>query len=354
MTQISYMNPPGFKGENWNPWIGCTKCSPGCENCWAGKYENQRRECRYTLGRDFFHGPICQGDSVLEKPLHWKKRRFVFLCPRSDWMHDEIDEAEADAMVAMMAVSARHVFYTSTKRAKELAGYWTDPCLRLRISDLIRQRRGYDDLSPNWPPPNIIHAVTVCNQSEAWKIGELMKVPSACRVISREPALGPVEWEPWMPEIQCGPLAWGHDGVRQDTARPGIDWLIMGGESGPNARPMHPDWARAARDACAAAGVPYYFKQWGEWVDWWHAPFVGDFDAEPGDLVAQGNEICRTRRHRPGSGPDSSGWLLAKALPCVQVDGKEMFRVGKKIAGRLLDGREWSELPKILNRKAAK
>jgi protein gp37 len=150
----------------------------------------------------------------------------------------------------------------------------------------------------SWPWPNVWIGATICNQEEADRdLAKLLALPAAKRFLSMEPLLGPVDLGRW---LEPGGLD-----TDLGLSNPGLDWLIVGGESGPKARPMHPDWARSLRDQCQAAGVPYFFKQWGEFAPNWYNDDLGQ-----------------------------------------KIAGSEWIdRMGKKLAGRLLDGREWSEVP---------
>ncbi len=156
-------------------------------------------------------------------------------------------------------------------------------------------------------PDNVWIGTSVENQETAdERIPHLLKVPVAVRFLSMEPLLGPVDLSPWL--IREGQHEKAEWMLANYGASQPLSWIIVGGESGPNARPMHPDWVRSIRDQCVASGTPLHFKQWGEWV--------------PGDHPAHGTH-----------------WQY------VGEDKFAMKRVGKKAAGRLLDGREWNEYP---------
>ena len=182
-----------------------------------------------------------------------------------------------------------------------------------------------------WKPiPNVWLGATICNQTEADRdIPKLLAVPAHKRFLSIEPLLGPVDItahffghcpEHDFPGGFC--LQRNHPGVQH------IDWVIVGGESGPNARPMHPDWARSLRDQCVAAGVPFMFKQWGEFVDihGGRGPGLG--------FVHKGRPDCAMLKSGRLQNPEFN-----------ESGAINLFRVGKKAAGRLLDGREWNEVP---------
>ena len=188
--------------------------------------------------------------------------------------------------------------------------------------------------------------VTVENQEMAdERIPVLLKIPAAVRFVSYEPALGPVDIEPYLRCPGCGysPADMLYHGDHRHCTSPGpcVDWLIAGGESGPNARPPHPDWFRRARKDCQAAGVPLFFKQWGKW-----APYAdGHLPAE--DQIC-GSGMAWVRR-------SDGRWSISTIRPWEPDEDDStvlMSRVGKKVAGRLLDGRTWDEVPESpANRK---
>ena len=167
------------------------------------------------------------------------------------------------------------------------------------------------------PPANVWIGATVVNQEEADRdIPKLLAVPAAKRFLSMEPLLGPVDLSGYLCDFDLGQgSSWGN-----------LHWVIVGGESGPHARPMHPDWARSLRDQCVAAGVPFHFKQWGEWA--------------PADVITGGDLGGELKRgtvmhlHAPGN---PEGYF--------RHGDAYVRRMGKKRAGRMLDGREWDEVP---------
>jgi protein gp37 len=201
----------------------------------------------------------------------------------------------------------------------------------------IVERIPYGHRRVPWPLPNVWLGVSAERQQEAdERIPELLNTPAAIRFISAEPLLGQIDLSPWLPFVESDPsdprmvlaetpVAGGID-IEQQV----LDWVIAGGESGRQARAMHPNWARALRDQCAAAGVPFFFKQWGEW-----AP---------------------SSPEQAASNP-RSGWQTKRAHPCV-AKAEELYpeagaafvaRVGKKAAGRLLDGKLHNEFPTTEN-----
>ena len=210
-------NPDGSitPGSTWNPVTGCTKISPGCQHCYA---ETFAERWRGTSGHPYEQGfDLKLWPERLKLPLHWKKPRRIFVNSMSDLFHESIPLEFIKAVFATMVTASWHTFQVLTKRADRLA-----------------------DLAPHltWPA-NIWMGVSVENEDYLWRIDRLRIVPAALRFISLEPLLGPIS--------------------RLNLEN--IDWVIVGGESGPGARPMDLAWVRAIRDQCQAAGVPFFFKQ---------------------------------------------------------------------------------------------
>ncbi len=264
----------------WNPVTGCTKVSEGCKHCYA---ESQWPRFQKLYNGRAFTDVACHSER-LSKPLSRKKPTRYFVNSMSDLFHPGVPYDFIDKVFAIMALCPQHTFMICTKRADRMQQY---------CSDRLKE-----------PPQNVYLGVTAENQPAAdERVTKLLATPAAKRFISAEPLLSHVNLKPWL---------MAEHGRRLIGAHPGIDMVIAGGESGPKARPTHPNCFRSLRDQCAAADVPYFFKQWGEW-----AP----------------NCLCDTpiahktiKRPEPGK----PGY---------------MFRCGKKNAGRLLDGIEHNEYP---------
>lgn len=274
----------------FNPWWGCTKVSKGCDLCYAS-----------TLSTRYGHnvwGPDAPrrffADKHWAEPLRWDAdaakagtRRRVFCGSMCDWAEGRHDQAEARARLFALIEATPHLdWQLLTKRPGA-------------IRHLV---------PPAWleaPPANVWYGTSVENQEQAdRRIPQLLNVPAHTRFLSCEPLLGPVDLSPWLWET-AGPEWAG------SNPSPDLHWVITGGESGPGARPCHPDWVRDLRDQCQAAGVAFFHKQHGEWT-WEH----------PGTLdLSHRQEVYKHDQH--------------------------FYRVGKKAAGRLLDGRTWDEFPTV-------
>ncbi len=198
----------------WNPVTGCDKVSPGCAHCYA-----ERIAERFRGTAAFPHGfDVTLHDDRRELPLRWRRPRRIFVNSMSDLFHDTVPEPFIRAVFDTMRRAHWHQFQVLTKRSERLS----------RLAGVLP-----------WPE-NVWMGVSVENQHWSRRIADLRRVPAAVRFLSVEPLLGPLRLDL-------------HD----------IDWVIVGGESGPGARPMRLDWAVSVRDQCVAAGVPFFFKQWG-------------------------------------------------------------------------------------------
>ena len=205
----------------WNPVTGCTKVGPGCDHCYAERFAERWRGLSghpYEQGFDLKLWP-----SRLQQPLGWKKPRMIFVNSMSDLFHKVIDRAFIDLVFEVMEQADWHVFQVLTKRSSLMRSY-------------VKAR--YDGGSV---PPHIWLGVSVEDAAHVSRIVHLKEIRSEARFISFEPLLGPID----------------------DVDLKDIAWAIVGGESGPGARPMHPDWARRLRDICERDGVAFFFKQWG-------------------------------------------------------------------------------------------
>jgi protein gp37 len=304
----------------WNPVTGCTKVSPGCDHCYA---ETFAERFRGTPGHYFERGFDVQlRPDKLNLPLRWRKPRKVFVNSMSDLFHKDVPDEYIANVFAVMALARRHTFQVLTKRHGRMRSVLNDSSFQRHVEvEMHRQKWGSNVDAPSWvwPLPNVWLGVSVENQQWAnVRVPALMRTPAAVRFLSCEPLLGPVELHHGLTHCPTHDFSGGFCvGPCADRVRP--DWVIVGGESGRGARPMHPDWSFSLRDQCTAAGVPFLFKQWGEW-----AP------TEARGLVLSASN---TREVLVGQPLDDLGHR--------QI----MRRVGKGKAGRELDGRTWDEFP---------
>ena len=257
-----------------NPVTGCTKVSPGCDHCYAERMHER------------FNGPgsfaaVTLHQDRLDAPLRWRKPRRVFVNSMSDLFHRDVPDEFISQVWATMAATPLHTYQILTKRHARMRSLLSSP----RWPEaLVTTGQWPNDLDPEASLPNVWLGVSVESQEWVRRIRALVETPAAVRFLSCEPLLGPIQLQLVGQEQHDGGVHPVHG------AWSALDWVIVGGESGPGARPMHPAWARSLRDQCVTAGVPFFFKQWGE--------------------------------------HDARG-----------------LRVGKKVAGRLLDGRTWDEYP---------
>ena len=300
----------------------CVKISPACAHCYAASMNK-----RLGTGLDYSSNSPAQtfiDKEALMKPFHWKRPRRIFPCSMTDLFLDSYSDSELDCVFAVMAANPRHTFQVLTKRPERLYAY----CEALQqVADDHAPQTKFGTFTPTqvlnlrmlagspvpggilgqafdapWPLPNVQFGITAEDQKRFdERVPWLLKTPAAVKFVSCEPLLGSIDLGRHL-EIFLGPLG--------EPDRVNINWVIVGGESGQQARPMHPDWARSLRDQCQAAGVPFFFKQWGEWAE---ADIIRDYEEKRGTAIDLGDVM--------------------------------MKRVGKKDAGRLLDGREWNEFP---------
>jgi protein gp37 len=276
----------------WNPVTGCSKVSAGCKHCYAerewARLSANPKAPRY-FGRQFTDVQ-CHMD-VLTTPLRWKKPRRIFVNSMSDLFHPDVPTAFIDDVFGVMAGCPQHTFQVLTKRPYRMLGYLGDFHAEMVTREFVKHWPQAETMT--WPLPNVWLGVSVEDQASAdERIPLLRQTPAAVRWVSAEPLLGPVSFAS-VPRGGTG-------------AEGNIDWVVAGGESGPHARPMHPDWARGLRDQCEAAGVPFLFKQWGEW-----RPTTADY------VVDDRQNTAVIHRFK---------------------DGQRLAKVGKRAAGRLLDG----------------
>lgn len=312
--------------HTFNPWLGCTPVSPACDGCYAegwakraGKPELWQGERQHTSATNW------------AQPVKWNReaeesgiRRRVFCASLADVFDNQVPEEWRRDLWALIQRTPWLDWLLLTKRPQNIA----------KMLPWSWQQFG-------GVQPNIWLGTTVENQAEAdRRIPHLLAVPAVVRFLSCEPLLGPVDLSGWLwgrnePCADCPRDADCECGYRTRAALglPSIGWVIAGGESGPGARPMHPDWARSLRDQCAAAGTVFLFKQWGEFspsAD--HDPQEHRCRSTPETVHISGDREMRPTEQLKLIADKAPGWA-------------GMCRIGKKAAGRLLDGIEHNGVP---------
>ncbi len=366
--------PEGWYDATWNPTVGCSRVSPGCDRCEAMRTVAQlarmggKPAARYTglvaAGADgtAWTGAIRIREDLLTWPLFRRDARRIFVGSLTDLFHEDLAAETLDRVHAVIAIAHWHRFLVLTKRAGRMRAYYRDPNTPRRIAVAMEQlaaapgadaglvvspgavpggtshpapkrnertrrrwaaglrRIVYEPSAPHlrpigldpWPLPNLWPGVSVEDNDRLGRIGDLVQMPAVLRWVCFEPLLGPVRPD----AVPIGETYYdalvGMHYARDDRDRvlpidgplwPPLDWVVAGGEIGAGARAMHPEWVRQLRDLCLEVRIPFFFKQWGEW-----APASADGSDE------------------------------------------RMLRVGRRAAGRVLDGRSWSGLPTPVRR----
>lgn len=317
----------------------CVKIAPECKHCYASRLQPRFKmpqfqdQIKAVRNNDI---EIFLDESKLQEVLARKKPTKWFWCDMTDMFGDWVQVEMIDKCFATMFLTPHHTHQILTKRPARAKEYLSDPYLYQRLHEVIKGMMGYDNPkrpavnSSDLPLKNVWLIVSAGIQDTLDKfVPILLDTPAAVRGVSIEPLLQPTSFR-WAKWHNYHPEGWRERGESQGhlDGMKGIHWVIVGGESGPNARPMHPDWVRSLRDQCNAAGVPFFFKQWGEW-----AP-------------------DETRPAGPSAVPGNMCKVITPGMPdyyaAVGMDGRTMTKlvnVGKKAAGRILDGRTWEEYP---------
>lgn len=279
--------------ETWNPVVGCSNVSPGCDHCYAATVASRQLQPAHeglTIGREW-NGTVRLLEDRLTQPSRWRQPRRVFVNSMSDLFHHDVPADFIARVWFEMAHADRHTFQVLTKRPQRMASVLRS-VRRCEMGWLTHDGSnpyGHNDAGgldhgivypdhKGWPLPNVWLGTSIEADKYTFRADHLRATPAALRFLSLEPLLGP------LPSLDLAD----------------IDWVIVGGESGQGARPMDPAWVRDIRDRCIEAGVAFHFKQWGEW----------------------------------GIG----GWA-------VGVQDGPMARMGKRNSGRSIDGRTWDEFP---------
>lgn len=250
--------------ETWNPVMGCVPITPGCDNCYARsmirRFAGKNGWPKSAAGPEFF-------EKRLKQPLQWRKARRIFICSMADLFQPGVPFEYKDRVLNVIKQTPQHEYLILTKRAMRMQNYLL-----------------------TFPPPSNLHlGVTVENQETAdWRIPPLLTIPATVRFISVEPML---------------------EDICLDKFE-GIDWVICGGENGPGARPMHPDWVRRLRDQCVERKIPFFFKSWGAWLcvydrdvddpEWRHCPpkSKGRYMNLAGGAGFHGDRVCFFKKRR--------------------------------------------------------
>lgn len=327
---------------------GCTVTSPGCANCYAMRAGGRNLPGHPSTGLTMpskaghvWTGEVRLNERALVLPLHWRRPRTIFWNAHGDLFHANVPDAWIDRCFAIMALTPHHTHQVLTKRSARMQLYCANPWTPQRIARVIldgadawgvsgaaqlvplgNRPREEDPPFVRWPLANVWMGVSVEDQQRAdERIPDLLATPAAVRFLSCELLLGPVD-------LELDDLG---DPISGLTV-PRIDWVIAGGESGPGSRPMHPDWARGLRDQCAAAGVPFLMKQWGDWE------LALDRERDDPDWRADYSNDYVDR--------GKSKWLNLEGGCGFHGERFVVMRlVGKRAAGRLLDGVQHDGIP---------
>lgn len=292
---------------SWNMISGCTKISAGCKNCYA-----ERMAARF--GRDF--STVVCDESKLDQPTHWNRPRKIFVCSTADLFHADVPFSFIDKVFAIMEANPRHTFQVLTKRADRMAEWFE---YRSAIHNFAK--------GPETMLPNVWVGVTAENQEMAdFRIPFLFKCPAAIRFVSVEPMIGNVDL--------CRFLS-GEMGRK-------LDWVIIGGESGQNARPCHPMWVRNLVNNCRLFNAPIMFKQWGEW-----GPAEEISDESRSEWVNSDKDTKSLLMMSDGSSKETFFGPRTPFEPAWATPGKAlMLKLGKHKTGRFIDENEYLEYPK--------
>jgi protein gp37 len=294
----------------WNPSIGCSKVSPGCDHCYAETLVNRFAGSNKGFPNRFDVMHI-RDEKHLTLPMRWREPKKIFVNSLSDLFHDDVlkfvDEDPIPFLArvfAVMVATERHTFQVLTKRPGVMASVLRNTHFKVDVNaQLLKMGHavmpgGMSEPDTPWPS-NIWLGTSV--ENDEWgkiRLPQLARTPAAVRFVSAEPLLGPVDVTPWASAI---------------------DWVIVGGESGPGSRPMHPFWVTSLKDQCESAGIAFLHKQWGDWEPDPDGPSDGlKVERATVDSLVPGVRECSVRR------------------------------VGKKTAGRLLHGRTWDGYPEVV------
>lgn len=325
--------------HTWNPMVGCSKCSRGCKNCYAIDEAWIRKHHPNPKIKQKFDGVVHKTEGgvlnwtgnihfapdALQIPLRRKKATLYFVNSMSDTFHPNMPVEYIDEIHAVMALCRQHTFQLLTKHPDEMAAYyrgnWQQRVIQ-KLHEVYRDesKKLFDmcgdaeaRLQVNDYLQNIWHGTTVEDQLCAnERIPHLMQVPTACRWLSCEPLVSSIKIYDLVVDMR--------------TNTPMVDWIVVGGEQAVEAQPMHPAWVMEIRNLCERTGIPFFFKQWGDWVPIEH----------------WGDSAVRTKRYVWEDGSVEEDMYVKNGR-----GGQVMAKVGKKRAGAVLEFREHRDYPKI-------
>lgn len=332
--------------HTFNPWIGCTKVSDGCKNCYAERdFDKRRHVVEWGKGKP----RVRTTPENWKKPLTWNRkaekegtRPRVFCASLADWLDPEVSIEWLADLLDLIEQTRNLNWLLLTKRPELWQGRIVEALIDARERDLGCARMLHL-WSNGIPPKNVWIGATVENQKATARIPHLLSMPARVRFLSCEPMLGPVDLNAVKRPDNAYMNTQGRTGVITTIEEPDdylywskrvIDWVICGGESGPNARPMHPDWARDIRDQCVAAWVPFHFKQWGEWA--------------PGECAPGPQTRTETAAWWYESSWNFQPVTVKQSQEMNCEDEPDLWRFGVKAAGRLLDGVEHNAMPNMV------
>lgn len=305
----------------WNPVTGCTKVSQGCKNCYA---ETMTTRFEKVWGHSFKE-VVCHQDRLNEpitmgKRLHGKK---VFVCDMSDLFHEDVPERFIMEVIQVITICKDTTFQILTKRIE-------------RALDFFNRfvPKYFNGLEENYFPIQNLWIGTSCEDQKTAneRIPCLIHIPAVVHFISCEPLLGPIDLRKIDPRERLkSEHVFCYDVIDNTEGPSAIQWIIAGGESGRSARPMHPDWVRSLRDQCSSCDVPFFFKQWGEWMPISRPLTSSEINVLP--------EVYKSSN------------FLQFSSDIINEDNAEFYRAGKSQSGNKLDGKQYLQFPETINQQ---
>lgn len=312
--------------KTWNPIVGCDRVSEGCRNCWAILQAHVHYRKEFTVRREDGRIDWTTRKAFpdrLEQPFHWKKPSRIAVGLMGDLYHEDFSSDFRRRIYDVVERCPQHTFIIVTKRPR-------------RMHAEIMYSMIFERMRREGPLPNLWVLTSIEDQKTAdERIPWILRIPAAIRGVSVEPMLGEVnlthlpnpgfgEWQRYYDALKGE--AWcvnQYGDIDRSPCEPKIHWVICGGESGSGARPVFPYWIRSIRDQCRMAGTAFFFKQWGEW-----------------------SHNRGTKNPRRAVFVGSNGMIEDGSIG-IEDDLVLVHRVGKRAAGRVLDGREWLEFPEV-------